>query len=156
MNPISLRDDKATSGGSFARYYKLNKNVGIKVLRSKGSLTPNGLLRSKKWKEAKHEVAMLERAASSGIVPKCYGLRVVKIGGRFFAGIAMQHLGEYTLGDRPHDTMNFTEVEDSINKKLKEIGIQHGDLHHGNIMSYRKKYYVIDFGLAYLTEQEYN
>lgn len=129
--------------GIHGEYFKLSDQVGVKVIHSKGYPSIKKLVSSNAFQKAKREAEILMIAEETGVVPKCYGLTVVKSKSGFRAGVLMQHLGQVTLADS--DQYDNSEIYDYLVESLKEVGIKHWDLHEDNIMVYRGKMYAVDF-----------
>lgn len=134
--------NRMTGGGSFGEYYPLSKGVGVKVLYRKYK-TLKKAVNSATYKQALKEAQLLAMAQESGVVPRCYGVTIVKDGNKYGVGILMQHLGNKTLENASEHEMS--KAYDEVNDALLDIGISHYDLHEHNIMKYRGKYYAIDF-----------
>jgi tRNA A-37 threonylcarbamoyl transferase component Bud32 len=145
---ITLRKKKKTGGGSYGSYYKISKTRGVKVLYSEGFTSKRKALTSEVYKDAKLEASLLKQAQATGIVPRCYGVTLVKKGKEYAVGIVMQHLGNKTLADSSYCE---TAAYDEIMEKFEEFDIYHSDLHAENIMVYRGKIYAIDFSPDYVT-----
>jgi tRNA A-37 threonylcarbamoyl transferase component Bud32 len=131
-----------TDGGSFGSYYQLSGAVGVKVLHGVRFTSMKKALASRTYRLAAKEASLLCQAEESGVVPKCYGVTLVKEGNKYGVGILMQHLGTKTLS---MSGACESVAYDTVNEALREIGIVHDDLHNRNIMVYRGKYYAIDF-----------
>jgi len=129
--------------GVHGEYVKLSPQMGIKLIHSKLFRTQAKAMRSQAWKLAMQESRYLQLAFESGVVPRSYGVSLVKVRSGFRVGVLMQHLGATPLCNSEfYDSL---EVFDDINERLLEVGISHADLHEDNVMVYRGKYYAIDF-----------
>lgn len=133
-----------TPSGAFGVYFKLREGKGIKVLEAKFR-SQVAAYNSYEFDLAKEEAEILKAAQESGVVPKCYGVRIVRRGNGFHVGILMQHLGNKTLRKLRYNWEKQSDIYDSLNDALEDVGVKHNDLHVDNIMYYRGKYYAIDF-----------
>jgi RIO-like serine/threonine protein kinase len=130
--------------GAHGRYVKLSPSLGIKVIHSPLFKSIAKAYKSHAYRQAKKEAELLTSAFESGVVPRCYGVTLVKIGNRFKVGVLMQHLGSTPISESDfYDQVS--EAYDEINDSLMELGIYHNDLHEDNIMVYRGKFYAVDF-----------
>jgi RIO-like serine/threonine protein kinase len=84
-------------------------------------------------------------ARDSGIVPRCYGVRIVRRGKSFRVGILMQHLGNKRLADLSLPDKKISGIYDKLHDGLISFGVEHKDLHDENIMFFKNKFYAIDF-----------
>ncbi len=145
-----------TGGGCFGQYFKLDNKRGIKLLRRKFDSSEKAQL-SETFHKAKLEELSLNMARERvSFVPKCYGVKVVKFRGNFRVGVIMQHLNGITLeklgynrdkrgvGDFGGDFED--DVVEMMDNRMLKVGINHGDVHGGNIIYHAKRYWVIDFG----------
>lgn len=153
-----LRKRKSTGGGAYGTYYPIGEGKGIKLLNGTDMFMDKDFRTIKEAKASENyvfaldEADLLKKAYRSGVTPKCYGVRIVKLpNGRYVPGVVMQHLGNKTLEKLP--SKEYNNVESEIWETLEEIGIIHQDLHPGNIMKFKGKYYAIDFS-ADLIEQK--
>lgn len=140
---IALTRSQQGLSGKNGTYYKLNNNVGVKVIHSKEFKNVTKAFRSKAYREAVEEACLLSEAYETGYVPQCYGVTLVKMGAGYKVGVLMQHLGNTTLSES--EFYDDAEIYNDINNSLKDLGIYHGDLNEDNIMVYRGKFYAIDF-----------
>lgn len=151
MKTIVLNVLDSEASGSFGTYHVLNAEQGIKVLPECSETIAKAKLTCD-YEDAKAEAYALNRAKTSGIAPKCFGVRIVqdKASGLYYSGIVMQDLGQTTLYDRMCngivDDRRAYEIKERLRKELLKFGIEHDDLHEENIMFYKGKYYAIDFG----------
>lgn len=129
--------------GVHGAYVKLSNTMGIKVIHSKPFRTQAKAYRSQAYKLAVRESYNLQVAYDSGVVPRCYGIMLVKTKAGYRVGVLMQHLGATPLAKS--DFYDSHEVFDDLTERLKEVGIYHADLHEDNIMVYRGKFYAVDF-----------
>jgi RIO-like serine/threonine protein kinase len=132
------------SGGAHGKYVKLSQSLGVKVIHSDKFPTIQKAYRSHAYKLARKEAEILTLAFESGVVPKCYGVTLLKVGRGYRVGVLMQHLGSTTL-DESEFYDRYTEAYDLINDSLMDVGIRHMDLHEDNILVYRGKLYAVDF-----------
>lgn len=134
--------------GSYGTYIKLSPTVGVKILINHAYRTIKACKRSHSYRKALAEARLIKQAYDSGIVPKVYGVKVISLHGRYYAGIAMRHLGKVTLSKATAIDVDYTPKEniiDDVRERLLEYGIDHGDLHYGNVMVFKGSYYAIDF-----------
>lgn len=130
-----------TDGGSYGIYFELSASVGLKVIRTaKDFPTVAKAVSSRTFKRAQKEAELLDLAFETGVVPRCYGITIVKARRGYAVGILMQHLGHQTVEEAQE-----SEAYDFITDALAEHGIKHKDLHRNNIMVYRGKFYAVDF-----------
>lgn len=140
---INLQDFQELAQGAHGIYYKLNNTLGVKIIRSKTFKTVREANKSRAHGRAIRESELLTEALESGVVPRCYGVTLVKVRNGYRVGILMQHLGNKRLAETEH--IERGDIYEDIHEKLMELGIDHGDLHEDNIMVYRGKFYAIDF-----------
>lgn len=141
---ITLPKSVKTPSGAYGSYFRIGRKRGLKVLR--GSFrSMAAAYNSPEFDLAKEEAELLKLAEDSGVVPECFGVRVVKRGTVFRVGILMQHLGNKTLADLNQDEMYEADIHDQLKDALDHCGINHGDLHTRNIMFFKGKFYAIDF-----------
>lgn len=134
--------------GVYSKYYQLSKTKGIKILTGRYKTIEKAKL-SIKYVEAHTEVMNLKIAKERYFfVPKCYGVKIVKIKNTYSVGILMEHLGKETLEEyssfHPIDPERIVRKLESALKKAK---IYHTDLHELNIMYHKCAWYAIDFGV---------
>lgn len=130
--------------GVFGFYVQVSPTRGLKVL-SKGYGSLSALKQSQTYTQAALEAKHLRQAQRSGVVPRCFGLQVVKYGRRFQVAIKMSHLGTNNLWDADVSDWKFNKIQRSLSQALKQVGLKHEDLHEGNIMFWQGKYFAIDF-----------
>ena len=150
------RGQRPKGAGAFGKYYLISKGVGVKVL---GSLweysvyrSVEALKESNAWVDAQKEAELLRTARKSQIVPKCYGVTIVRRqagqGWIFSAGIVMQHIPGKVVGDRlPYEQLEKL-MKQLAQKIRRKCGLHLLDMHGWNIMvtgKQRKRYWVIDF-----------
>lgn len=130
--------------GEFGDYVQLTRGRGIKLI-GREFKTAEDAYCSDNFAEAKEEADLLREAQASKVVPKCYGVRVIRHGKHFRVGILMQHLGKKRVSDMNINEDEFNQIRARLWEKLFDSGIEHNDLHDKNVMFYRKKFYAIDF-----------
>lgn len=142
VKTLKLKNKNPSGGGSYGEYFKLSSQRGIKILAGRFN-SYVGAIGSPTYAEASAEAFLLKVAEKTKLVPKCYGVQIVQIGKRYAIGIVMQHLGGRMLEDT--DNVDNDSVIQDLEKKMKKHGFEMGDLHAGNVMYYKRKYWVIDF-----------
>lgn len=140
---IRLKLGTHTAKGSYGDYWKLSETRGIKVLR-KDFNTIKQAKNSNSMAEAQLESDFFIKSKKTGVVPECFGTRIVMVGSHFRVGILMEHLGETRLMDYRGDADHY-QVRKQLEQKFIDIGIQRNDLHNENIMVKDGKFYAIDF-----------
>lgn len=142
---LVMSTSKRTSG-VFSRYYKISRTKGIKILWGRYVTVERAKL-NKVYAEAHIEALNLTIAKDRFYyVPKCYGVKILKIKDKYAVGILMQHLGENTLGYSNLYPINSNRIIRKLEVDLRKAKIYHGDLHEQNVMYYNSRWYVIDFG----------
>ena len=142
-------DNYESMGGIHGDYYRLSNAVAVKVVHSKVYSTIRKAQNSAAYRNALDEAAIIALAEETGVVPRCYGVTLVAVRGGYRVGILMQHLGQVTLADSEH--YDDSEVYEHLYETLKDVGIDHHDLHEDNIMFYRGKFYAVDFSPECIT-----
>ena len=167
-----IEAEKFTSNkdGGYGDYFVLDDNTGVKVQRLASGeysfsdrnqfLSVEQAMKSEALTAAKVEANALYLAEPSGIVPKCYGLVLVKRGQFYSVGIMMEHLGNQRLTDlmpyrydltieaQREREIKIQDIKRPLFEKLQACGIKHEDLHNSNVMVKDGKYYAIDFSPA--------
>ena len=147
---IDLSKHKATGEGDYGSFYPTSKLRGVKVLVTQYESIAD-LLASSAMIRAKEEADLLTSAYVTGIVPKCFGVVIVKKSKtRYHAGIQMQLLGTKTLHKVMDDEELRESIKDGLKNTLKGYGFNHKDLHANNVMVYKGKYWAIDFSPDYV------
>lgn len=134
-------------GGGCSKYIQLSGKRGIKLLigthYSMKELMDNGW-----WDMAIDEANCIKNVRRVyPYVPKCYGVKVVRIGREYRVGIILQHLGDDRLVDMDEYKNNSKKTNHQTSKlynELYNVGVKHGDLHEGNVMYYRNRFWAID------------
>lgn len=152
---ITLPRTNRTRSGAFGTYFKLTRTKGIKVLNGRFR-TLEAAYNSYIFDQAKSESEILKIAEASKVVPKCYGVRVVRHGKSFRVGILMQYLGNKRLSDLDLSDKEESNIYDKLNDALSHAGVEHNDLHTHNIMFHKGKYYAIDFSPDVSDINDYN
>lgn len=135
---------KYTDSGSYADYFVKGK-FGFKVLNDEYQ-TKLDAQYSETFDTAMEEYFLLCYAQASKVVPKVYGVKIIKLDGVWRVAIKMQHLGNKTLYSIK--SMKYKEkqkIQRSLLCALEDKGIIPYDLHFNNILKYKRKYYAIDF-----------
>lgn len=136
------------SKGAYGQYFKISKYRGIKTVGRQWE-TIATLKESEDYKEALEEASLYRDAFCSGIVPKCYGVTIVKTRNGFQPAIVLQHLGSTTLDEEMEqlgaEREDADKVQHAVKQRLQASGTNHRDLHRNNIMVFNGKYYAIDF-----------
>jgi RIO-like serine/threonine protein kinase len=140
---ITLPNDNRI-GGAHGSYVKLSPSLGVKIIHSVKFNNIAKAYRSRAYRNALREAYILNVAFESGVVPRCYGVTLVRVKKGYRVGVLMQHLGSTPLFESEFCD-KFSEAFDEINDRLIELGIVHNDIHDENVMVYRGKFYVIDF-----------
>lgn len=124
------------------RIFNRAKTRGIKIFYANCE-TKAEMYRDWSWDMAKKEFAGLKRASKAGLSPKVYKLVIVENKGEYSPAVIMQHIKEH---DREYDYSDSHALE----KKLQKIGINHNDMHSGNVVfcSKLRKLLAIDFAMA--------
>ena len=153
MIKIKVTKKSNSKRGSSAVYVPLSSRTGIKVIKSSNFAnkcrykTERELVKSAVFRIAKVEEKLLRRASKSGLSPKGYGVRPVKLGNFFYAGIKMQHIP----GKRSRETEKNIEILDAaIEQVFKTTGLKHTDDHIKNFILWKNKGYLIDFDPLYI------
>lgn len=126
------------------------------------------LQRSSCWKAAKKEFNTQLRAWKAGIAPKPVRLGVLRRKGEYTPALWMEHIDGLTLADAcDRGYVTYYErygVIDSLRDELYQIGIDHHDLHHCNVLvafekgkrrskKSVKRFYAIDYEMAHVRKQ---
>lgn len=153
MIKIKLTKKSNSKSGSSAVYVPLSSRTGIKVIKSSFFVdkckykTERELTKSAVFRIAKVEEKLLRRVSRSGLSPKGYGVRPVKLGNFFYAGIKMQHIP----GKRLRETgKNLEILEASVEQVFRTTGLRHTDDHLGNFILWKNKGYLLDFDPQYI------
>lgn len=166
---------KNVSKGTFGFYIVQKNGRGLKILRN-GFLTIEGLLKSVTMSNAFYEAYYLSRASAvCTFVPRCYGLDILKLNGKFHVAISMQNIKgdeayEYIkkfreeareAGDTKilsHNTLydEYTAFAKYLNKQMrKKAGLVHQDIKLDNVfVSKDLEVYLIDFTAAYIKDAD--
>lgn len=133
--------------GVFSKYYQLSRRRGIKILRGRYKTIERAKL-SMRYVEAHSEVMNLKIAKDRYFfVPKCYGVKIVKIKNTYSVGILMEHLGKETLEEySSFHPIDPNRIVRKLYSDLKKVKITHDDLHNLNVMYHKYGWYAIDFG----------
>lgn len=128
--------------GCSGRYIQLTKRIGIKVYycdyETRESAIKYGV------KEAAHEAKMARKIRKIyHNVPRCFGVKILKIEDKWHVGILLQHLGDERISD-VKEKIDPYRVVDSIRSQFDRRKIYHSDLHHNNVMYFKGKFWVID------------
>lgn len=134
--------------GVYSKYYQLSRRRGIKILRGRYKTIERAKLNIK-YVEAQTEVMNLKIAKDRYFfVPKCYGVKIIKIKNTYCIGILMEHLGKETLEEySSFYPINPDRIIRKLELALKKAKIHHDDLHELNIMYHNCNWYAIDFGV---------
>ncbi len=153
LNIESLMKGKVFCGkGFYARYYKLNNDLGMKLFNDSFVYKQSAKL-SNVYENALMEHRNLVKVKKLiDIVPKSYGVHVVFYRNKYRIGLLMQHLDGIELEKKlmqegKHEKFKHWEypVQKKIRRKLEAKGILHDDLHDSNIIYSKGKYWVIDW-----------
>jgi len=147
-----MKNKNYSEGGCYGSYYKLSKYRGIKLL-FKEFQTIEKLKNSIIYKKAKKECKILKTLTKRkcNFTPKCYGLKIIKFDNHYRIGIILKDLGNTSL-------FNIDKIESNEkNRMIRNFGkelrqkykIINKDIHDGNIMFYKGKFWVIDFTPSY-------
>jgi hypothetical protein len=138
-NVSRIREIKGSSSGCGGTYFQIDSKKGIKLCCEEYNTI----------KQAYHYFyrvnsefkAAIETRKRMPLVPKTFSIKLITLpNGCYTWGIIQQHLGSSTLYDFNGN------IIPKLRRKLKKVGIQHNDLHERNVMFYKGKHYVIDFG----------
>lgn len=150
---INLTGLNSYSNGAFCSYYLYNATQGIKVFYSDGHKTIKALRKSRVWKRATKENSTIKKCKLRYYyIPEAYGTYPIKIRDRYYPGIVMQHIYGKTLSEMNYSDDIWKHIINVTTRALKYRGIQHDDLHKGNIIWNidTKRYYVLDFTPEYI------
>ena len=140
---------RAPRGGN-GIYIQLSKKRGIKILRYEYESYEEIIRYNSHIKVYEEARAMKMAKRLYPYIPECYGVKLFKINGFYTIGILLQHLGDVRIGDIMDDPCD-TCLE--LERELYELGIQHNDVHSHNVMYFKQKYWVIDFGCVKINNQ---
>jgi tRNA A-37 threonylcarbamoyl transferase component Bud32 len=141
LSKITISQEISGKEGSFGVYVQISSKLGIKIV---GGTSVEKHFKEY-LKEAIHEARNLREARKRvSFVPRCYGVQSFKIDGKSRIGILMQHLGKKRLENM--NINNDYDVRHCLKNRLLKVNILHDDLHNANVMFYKGRYYVIDFG----------
>ena len=150
--------------GAYSYYIKLSPKMGIKILYNKTLFyNISDLKKSGLWKGAVKEYNLLNKIADFQLSPNPVEVIPVfcETTQSYFPGLKMEHisgkaLSRYFAQDpQKKYLLNNTqflahELQSKLDQQLKSYGIQHRDLHFGNILISKTGIIkVIDFGLAH-------
>ena len=155
---VVKRDGKNyISSGCYGTFYVLNKSKGVKVLDC-GFTSIRKLKASTYWSDAEKEVKFYNDAYVSGVVPKCYGVRPIRVKdghtSKYYAGIVLSYIKGREIYDDEVSSKEYRGVNVSVylTKKIRDAsGIIHDDLYGHNILVRLNKYgeiikaWAIDF-----------
>lgn len=150
---LKIKRKNMTNGGAYGTYYYVGEGKGVKVFNNPDSYethsfsTPGEARDSLAWQDAEMEARYLRIAQPSGVVPKCYGAKVIRTeDGKYAVGIVLEHLGRMTLRRKlPRGHRRQDAIYEKLLKQLGKYGVNHYDLHPENVMWYKGKFYAIDF-----------
>lgn len=129
--------------GVFGHYYRIEKNIGIKIIKYyKDEIGNFAYSYPELLKVAKLEAKYLKLAETINLGPKFYGLKKFEINGKLYPAIIMEHIIGKHYVKRINDSFSVMLI-----KKLESIGLRHGDIHSKNIIfKSNGNFKVIDFG----------
>jgi len=150
--PVLSGFDSESSGcGSYGFYIKLSKELGVKIIKA-ACQTDGGLCLARK--EFENLMVCWKRKPS--LFPRPYGVVELQWEGKKKYGIVMQHIDGMTASQVSYD--KFRKIREKIEKQLDQIGIEHRDLHEGNVMvmeyGFCRRYKVIDCDPQFVKVQE--
>lgn len=136
--------------GITSQYIQLTPKKGIKICKTPFlSTTSDHFLTT--YKVFLGEFRNIKAARKRyPFIPKCYGIKTLKINGFYYVGLVLQHLGTTTYREHvkrfPYKYKeNYKNDLDDLRSYLYAQGINHCDLHGENVMVYRNNYWIIDF-----------
>lgn len=135
---------KSSGGGSYALYYILNRNSGIKVCRSRFS-KKDIKYDDYRIRNMVSEYVYLKMLQETGMVPKVYRLTWVQRSKlRWSVGIVMKHInGEFFEDEFCEE---YEAFEKKFRKAARKCGLYVYDWHEGNVIEGNNgKTYRIDF-----------
>jgi tRNA A-37 threonylcarbamoyl transferase component Bud32 len=143
--------------GSYGSYFHLGDNLGIKLYHRNEYVykkADDSIYLETYLYEAKKEYNNIISARRRyPLIPKTYGIRILKIKGEMRVGILLQHLSNKTLS-KQYIEGGISAMITKIENKLKTLGILHTDIHGDNVMFYKGLYYIIDFGASHVSLSE--
>jgi tRNA A-37 threonylcarbamoyl transferase component Bud32 len=145
------RNLKRAPRGGNGIYIQLSSKRGIKILRHCEYKSFEELIRYDAMRSMYQEAAVMKRAkVLYPYIPNCYGVRMLKVDSFYTIGIIIQHLGNKRIGDVLE---NYPSIIVDLERTFWKLGINHHDMHANNVMYFRGKYWVIDFGYVTITRK---
>ncbi len=160
----TLPDEPNNEIGAFSTYYDFGNGVGAKVIlkwclshSQQIYKSKKALLKSRLWKAARREVKFLCQAEKSGLAPKFYGLRAIKMTNlnhfddwfgmsvcakySWCPAIFMEHIEGMKLDtfipgawDSKEDKERQAILRDVRTKMLKEARLKMSDIQEDNVI----------------------
>lgn len=149
--PLTKNTKENSPSGAHGTYIQITPKRGVKLMHGNYD-TKEIAKNSENYMEAEEERNFLKHLEENNcnFVPKCYGITFVIVGGRYYVGLILQHLGSVHLADIPTSAMSYKEKQEIIDEfeftLRNHYNIEHRDIHHSNVMCFEGRYWVIDFG----------
>ncbi len=143
-----IQDLSSDDSGCSGYYFYIGRGIGAKVYRRSAQVKAN-----LNTKEAKDEMEIYAKLHKKGcdIIPKCYGIRELKIRGQWHVCLLLQHLTGNTLSGTKKETLAILKIDifniiSELHNVLKDkFGLANMDIHQKNVMIHNMKPWVIDF-----------
>lgn len=142
---LDLTGRKPRAKGSFSAYYRLPRGKGVKVICdiTKGAPSIERLMTSTDWRMALREAKDIKKAQKSKHSPRCYGVKPVKRGRKWFPGIFVEHINGIRLGSLKRSHLNKqqqkkwfpkSKIAEHLFSVLEDFGVFCQDFHDQNII----------------------
>ena len=137
-------DEAEDKSGISGMYVYAGFGIGVKIYYNGWAKTPKKATQNDQWWVAVQAYKAMKLAEKTKIVPKAYGVCVVRVGKAYYPALVMQHINGY----HP-DWISYSHNE-TIKRKFKLANIKYDDLHNQNIIvDADDNVFVIDFDYVY-------
>lgn len=137
VRDVDWADEEEVGSGCSGSYYKVAPKLGIKLYDHDINRNYKKCVGSTAWWKASNAYHTMNIAAKHDLAPKAHGVTLVKKGANYYVALIMEHVSGYGEDG----------WSDRLEKKLKKIGLDHGDLGPQNVIKRRRdgKLVAIDF-----------
>lgn len=122
---VSVKKEQYSAQGGYAKYYQIDKKIGVKVYHCKGYQTVDKLFNSRKWVDALTEYVYYQEAQlNTKMSPQNVSIVIVKKNKRYYPGIMMEHIDGIAYEDYRRWGMKLFVTKEGLVTPQKEENSQ--------------------------------